>query len=57
MAWPKAHGGSYRVRYRHTGRLVTDGTYDTAEAAYSRVRRLDRPKPAVKLGWPRHRRR
>jgi hypothetical protein len=28
------------VRYRHAGRLITDGTYDTAEAAQARVQRL-----------------
>ena len=62
MAWKEAHGNRYRVRYRHTGRLVTDGTYDTPEAAQARVSRLDRPNQAVALrlaappptltGWP-----
>ena len=40
MAWAEPHGERYRVRYRRTGRLVTDGTYDTADAACARVRRL-----------------
>ena len=33
----------------HAGRLVTDGTYDTAEAAQARVQRLDHLNRAVKL--------
>jgi hypothetical protein len=41
MAWAEPHHTSYRVPYRRAGRLVTDGTYDTAEAAQARVRRLD----------------
>jgi integrase len=49
MAWTEAHGHRYRVRYRHAGRLVTDGTYDTAEAAQARVSRLDRLNRAVTL--------
>ncbi len=49
MAWAEAHGGHFRVRYRSAGRLLTDGTYDTTEAAQSRVRRLDRLNRAVKL--------
>lgn len=49
MAWKEAHGNRYRVRYRHAGRLVTDGTYDTVEAAQARVSRLDRLNRAVAL--------
>ena len=49
MAWAEPHGDRYRVRYRHAGRPVTDGTYDTADAACARVRRLDHLNRAVKL--------
>jgi integrase len=49
MAWAERHGDRFRVRYRHAGRLVTDGTYDTADAAGARVRRLDHLNRAVKL--------
>lgn len=49
MAWVESHGARYRVRYRHASRLVTDGTFDTAEAAHARVGRLDRLDRAVKL--------
>ncbi|RSM36934.1 site-specific integrase, partial [Actinoplanes sp. ATCC 53533] len=37
------------LRYRHAGRLMTDGTYDTAEAAQARVQRLDHLNRAMKL--------
>lgn len=49
MAWAELHHASYRVRYRHGGRLITDGTYDTAEAAQARVQRLLDLNRAVKL--------
>jgi len=49
MAWAEPHHARYRVRYRYAGRLVTDGTYDTAEAAQARVQRLDHLNRAVKL--------
>lgn len=49
MAWAEPHHERYRVRYRHAGRLMTDGTYDTAEAAQARVQRLDHLNRAVKL--------
>jgi integrase len=60
MAWVEQHGDRYRVRYRHAGRLVIDGTYDNPDAARARVTRLDRlnqaarrqlvPAPAPTLG-------
>jgi hemin uptake protein HemP len=28
MAWIEHHGTGYRVRLRHAGRLITDGTFD-----------------------------
>jgi hypothetical protein len=49
MVWAEPHHERYRVRYRHSGRLMTDGTYDTAEAAQARVQRLDHLSRAVKL--------
>src|SRR4051794_40920592 len=49
MAWTEQHGDRFRVRYRHASRLVTDGTYDTADAACARVRHLDHLNRAVKL--------
>jgi hypothetical protein len=49
MAWTEQHGDRFRVRYRHASRLVTDGTYDTADAACARVRRLDHLSRPVRL--------
>jgi integrase len=49
MAWTEQHGDRFRVRYRHASRLVTDGTYDTADAACAGIRRLDHLTRAVKL--------
>jgi hypothetical protein len=47
MAWMELHGSRYRVRYRHCGRAVVDGVYDTAEAARHRVEQLARLDRAV----------
>lgn len=49
MAWAEPHGQRYRVRYRNAGRLITDGTFGTAEAAYARVGQLDHLNRAVRL--------
>ncbi len=48
MASTGAHGHRYRVRYRRTGRTITDGTYDTADAAHARANRLDHLTQAAK---------